>query len=147
MLQNTLLAILINCKAVCRNLFEKERERNPPVREVAGYLCYFANSIWIESGNGTNIQLAVALLLDVRYHSLESGAASDCGKCLGGDAVSNALKALLHESFTLWQEENKGVKGAKNPKKNEMGVVYTDAPSLIHPYRPNICSEEMGNVR
>jgi len=75
--------------------------RSSPVWEVTWQLCHFTNSIWIRSGNSADIQLAVTLLLDFSYHSLEGGAATDGGKCLGGDAVGNALKALLHKCFTL----------------------------------------------
>lgn len=86
-------------------------QADPPIGEVAGQLRHFANGIWIESGDGADVQLAVTLLLDVGDHSLESGAASDGGERLGGDAVRDALKALLHERFTLWPEENKAAGG------------------------------------
>lgn len=72
---------------------------------MSGQLCHFTNSIWIGSGHSTNIPLVVTLLLDFRYHSLEGGATPDGGKRLRGDAVSNALQALLHERFTLEQTQ------------------------------------------
>lgn len=72
-----------------------------PVWKVTWQLCHFTNSIWIWSGNRADIQLAVTLLLDFGYHSLKGGAAADGEECLRGDAIGNALKALLHKRFTL----------------------------------------------
>lgn len=56
-------------------------------------------------GNIADAQPAVAFLLDFGYHSLEGGAATDGGECLGDDAIGDALKALLYKRFTLERKE------------------------------------------
>ena len=72
-----------------------------PVGEVGGHLHHLTDGIWVGARHGAQVQLAVALLLHLRDHPLEGGAAAEGGEGLGGDAVSNALQTLLHKGFTL----------------------------------------------
>lgn len=81
------------------------KEKSSPIGEMTWQLCDFTNSIWIGLGNSADAKPAVALLLDISYHSLEGGAASDGWECLGDDAIGNAFKALLHKCFTLERKE------------------------------------------
>lgn len=75
--------------------------RSSPVGEVTGQLGHLADGVRIAPGHGADVQLAVALLLDLGDHSLEGGAAAEGGEGFGGDAVGNALETLLHKCFTL----------------------------------------------
>lgn len=75
--------------------------RNSPVGEVAWELCHLSDGIWVDAGDSADIQLAVALLLNLWDHSLEGGAAADGGEHLWGDAIGNALEALFHKGFAL----------------------------------------------
>lgn len=65
--------------------------RSSPIGEMTRQLCHFTDSIRISLGHGADVQLAVTLLLDVGYHSLEGGAATDGWECLGGNAIGDAL--------------------------------------------------------
>ena len=68
---------------------------------MAGQLGHLSDGVRVGAGHGAQVQLAVALLLHLRDHPLEGGAAAEGGEGLGGDAVSNALQTLLHKGFTL----------------------------------------------
>lgn len=71
------------------------------VRKVAGQLSYLCNGFWVWPGHSADVQLGVALLLNLRYHPLESGTTAHSNKDLGGDAIGDALQALLHKGLAL----------------------------------------------
>lgn len=71
------------------------------VRKVAGQLCYLCNRFWVWLGHSTDVQLSVALLLNLWDHPLESGTTAHSEKDLGGDAIGDALQALLHKGLAL----------------------------------------------
>lgn len=68
---------------------------------MAGQLSHLCNGLWVRLGHSADVQLAVALFLNLRDHPLEGGTAAYCKKDLGRDAVGNALQALLHKGLAL----------------------------------------------
>lgn len=77
------------------------------VRKVAGQLSYLCNGFWVWFGHSADVQLGVALLLNLRDHPLERGTTAHGKKDLGGDAIGDALQALLHKGLALENGPNK----------------------------------------
>lgn len=76
------------------------------VRKVARQLSYLCNGFWIWLGHSADVQFGVALLLNLRDHPLESGTTAHSKKDLGGDAIGDALQALLHKGLALQNGPN-----------------------------------------
>lgn len=75
---------------------------------MIGELDDFGNGFGVPLGNAAHVQLAVALLLHLSNHPLESGAPPNGEEDLGRDPVGDALQALFDKCFSL---PRKGVGG------------------------------------
>ena len=62
-----------------------------PVGEMIRELDDFCDGFRVPLGNTAHVQLAVALLLDLGNHPLESGAPPNGQEDLGGDPIGDAL--------------------------------------------------------
>lgn len=62
-----------------------------PVGEVVGQLYDFSDGFRVALGNAANIELAVAVLLHLGDHPLESRTSPNGKEDLGGDPIGDAL--------------------------------------------------------
>lgn len=78
----------------------------------------FCDGFGVPLGDAAHVQLAVALLLHLSNHPLESGAPPNGEEDLGGDPVGDALQALLDKCFSL---PGKGVGGKPLARADKRG--------------------------
>lgn len=69
----------------------KKRTHSVPVGEVIGELDHLGDGFGVPLGDAAHVQLAVALLLHLSNHPLESGASPNGEEDLGGDPIGDAL--------------------------------------------------------
>lgn len=69
----------------------KKRTHSVPVGEVIGELDDLSDGFGVPLGHAAHVQFAVALLLHLSNHSLESGAPPNGKEDLGGDPIGDAL--------------------------------------------------------
>lgn len=85
---------------------------------MVGELHDFCDGFRVPLGDAAHVQLAVALLLHLGNHPLESGAPPDGEEDLGCDPVGDALQALLDKCFSL---PRKGVGGKPLARADQGG--------------------------
>lgn len=69
----------------------KKRTLGVPVGEVIGELDDFSDGLRVALGDAADIELAVAVLLHLGDHPLESRTPPNGKEDLGGDAIGDAL--------------------------------------------------------
>lgn len=73
--------------------FQKASDKSVVVSvgEVVGQLYDFSDGFWVALGDAANIELAVAVLLHLGDHPLESRTPPNGKEDLGGDPIGDAL--------------------------------------------------------
>lgn len=100
---------------------------------MVGELHHFRDGFGVPLSDAAHVQLAVALLLHLGNHPLESGAPPDGEEDLGCDPVGDALQALLDKCFSL---QRKGVGGESLARADKRGqdlqCVALRGPLALH---------------